>query len=68
MDMISELHVGANILLAYFHYSCKGHRIFDQGWNAEEMRSMAELNAEQAQFIQKTAAYVKANSMLISCN
>lgn len=66
MDSMSEMEMGANILLAHFHYSCKGYRIFEQGWRAEETRSM-ELNAEQVQFIQKTAAYVKANSMFIPC-
>lgn len=68
MDDISEIHMGANILLAHFHYSCKGYRVFEQGWRVEETKSMAELNAEQVQFIQKTAAYVKANSMFIPCD
>jgi len=61
MDAISEIQLGANILLAYFHYSCKGFRVFEDGWKEEKMKSMASLNEEQAQFIQKTAAYVKTN-------
>lgn len=60
--------MGANVLLAHFHYSCKGYRVFEEGWKVEETMSMAELNAEQAQFIQKTAAYVKANSMFSTCD
>jgi hypothetical protein len=66
MDAISEIQMGANILLAYFHYSCKGYRVFEEGWKAEEMKSMASLSEEQAQFIQTTAAYVKTNSMHLS--
>lgn len=68
MDNISEIHMGANVLLAHFHYSCKGYRVFEEGWKVEETVSMAELNTEQAQFIQKTAAYVKANSVFIPCD
>ncbi|PMD58388.1 uncharacterized protein K444DRAFT_532135 [Hyaloscypha bicolor E] len=61
MDAISEIQMGANILLAYFHYSCKGYRVFEDGWKEGKMKSMASLNEEQAQFIQKTADYVKIN-------
>ena len=66
MDAISEIQMGANILLAYFHYSCKGYRVFEDGWKEEKMKSMASLNEEQAQFIQKTTDYVKTNSMHLS--
>jgi hypothetical protein len=66
MDAVSEIQMGANILLAYFHYSCKGCRVFEDGWKAEKMKSMASLDEDQAHFIQITAAYVKTNSMHLS--
>ncbi|KAH7361068.1 hypothetical protein BKA65DRAFT_547760 [Rhexocercosporidium sp. MPI-PUGE-AT-0058] len=60
-DMIAELHTGANILLAYFQYCCKGHRPFSLDWNAEKSLSMAALDPYQVKFIQKTALQVQAN-------
>jgi hypothetical protein len=63
VEIISELHMGANILLAYFHYCCKGFRPFGLDWKSTETASMAELDSEQIQFVQKTAAYVHKNSL-----
>jgi hypothetical protein len=63
-DIIEELHMGANILLAYFHYCCKGFRPFDLDWDATDTTSMAELDPDQIKFVQKTAGYVHSNSML----
>jgi hypothetical protein len=66
IDLIAELHMGANILLAYFHYCTKGFRPFSLEWNAKQTVSMAELNAEQVEFVKKTAAHVKANGKFYS--
>ncbi|KAL5326373.1 hypothetical protein ACEPPN_004057 [Leptodophora sp. 'Broadleaf-Isolate-01'] len=63
-DMIAELHMGANVLLAYYHYCCKGHRPFALDWNAEESVSMAALDPYQVKYIQKTALHVQANGIL----
>lgn len=57
--------MGANILLAYFHYCTKGFRPFSLEWNSEQTLSMAELNAEQVEFVKKTAVHVKANGKFI---
>ena len=65
VEVISELHMGANILLTYFHYCCKGFRPFDLDWKSAETASMAELDSEQIQFVQKTAEYVHKNSMFL---
>jgi len=64
IDLIDELHYGANILLGYFHYCTKGFHPFSLDWNAEQTRLMAELNAEQVEFVKKTASHVKANGNL----
>jgi hypothetical protein len=61
-NIIKELHLGANILLAYFHYCCKGCQPFALDSDAAEIATMAELNPEQIDFIQKTAGYVHLNS------
>jgi len=53
--------MGANILLAHFHYLCKGNQVFEQDGKIQKTKSMANLNTEQVQFVQKTAAHVKAN-------
>jgi hypothetical protein len=65
VNLIEELHMGANILLGYFHYCTKGFRPFTLDWNAKQTVSMAELNAEQVEFVKKTAAHVKANGKFI---
>lgn len=56
--------MGANVLLAYYHYCCKGHRPFALDWNAEESVSMAALDPYQVKYIQKTALHVQANGIL----
>jgi hypothetical protein len=63
VEIIADLHMGANILLAYFHYCCKGFRPFDLDWDSTETASMADLDPEQIQFVRRTAEYVHKNSM-----
>jgi hypothetical protein len=58
-DMIKELHLGANVLLAHFHYGCKGHRPFTLDWNPELSTSMAKLDDKQLRFVRQTAVYVE---------
>jgi hypothetical protein len=60
-DMIKELHLGANVLLAHFHYGCKGYRPFSLDWKPELSTSMATLNDEQLRFVRQTAVYVDYN-------
>jgi len=62
-DMISELHLGANILLAHFHYCCKGFKPFALDWNPNDTTSMAKLDDEQVKFLQQTAVCVNANEV-----
>ena len=60
-EMIAELHMGANVLLAYFHYGCRGQRPFTLDWNAKDTVSMAVLDDDQIKFLKRTAVYVQAN-------
>jgi hypothetical protein len=57
-DLISQLHGGANMMLAYFHYCNKGQRPFASDLDSEEF-AMAELNQEQISFIRATAREIK---------
>jgi hypothetical protein len=59
--MIKELHHGANVLLAHFHYCCKGFRPFTLNWNPAETVSMAEMDVKQVRFVRQTAVYVNIN-------
>lgn len=61
--MVKELHFGANVLLAHFHYCCKGFHPFSSNWEAEATTSMAELDPRQIHFVRETANYVKINGM-----
>jgi len=61
VEIIADLHMGANILLAYFHYCCKGFRPFELDWDSAETTSMADLDPEQIQFVQRTAVFVHKN-------
>lgn len=61
--MIKELHHGANVLLAHFHYCCKGFRPFTLDWNPTETISMAEMNTKQTCFVRQTAVYVNVNGL-----
>lgn len=60
-DMVKELHLGANVLLAHFHYGCKGYHPFDLDWNPELSTSMASLDDEQIRIIRQTAHCVDYN-------
>ncbi|CAG8961672.1 hypothetical protein HYFRA_00006209 [Hymenoscyphus fraxineus] len=60
-DMVKELQVGANVLLAHFHYSCKGERPFTLDWKAESSASMATLDEKQLRVVKNTATYVHYN-------
>jgi len=59
--MIKDLHLGANVLLAHFHYGCKGYCPFTLDWNPDLSSSMARLDEEQLRFVRQTAAYVDYN-------
>jgi hypothetical protein len=49
-------------MLAYFHYLNKASRPFALDWDLPSNVAMAELNAEQVQFVKETAEQVQARS------
>jgi hypothetical protein len=58
--MVAEYHMGANMLLAYFHYCNKGLQPFALDGGGD-LASIAGLNDRQMRFVHKTRDYVKAN-------
>lgn len=60
-EMIAELHMGANVLLAYFHYACRGQRPFTLDWDAKDAVAMAVLDEDQVKFLKRTTVHVRAN-------
>lgn len=64
-DMMKELHMGANVLLAHFHYGCKGYHPFSLDWKSELSMSMATLDERQLCFVQQTAKYVNYNGQYL---
>jgi hypothetical protein len=61
MKWVEELHNGAKIILAYYHHSCKASLPFAANWATPSNLVLAGLNAEQVEFVEETAAHVKAN-------
>ncbi|OAA82473.1 hypothetical protein LEL_02018 [Akanthomyces lecanii RCEF 1005] len=58
-DKVQEYHVGANIVLGYFHYCNKGLYPFSDECNESELRSLAELTEHELGLVRATAAYAK---------
>jgi SMC interacting uncharacterized protein involved in chromosome segregation len=56
---MEQLHSGAQTMLAYFHYCCKGYQPFLLADESDEVFSMAELDAEQIGFIREIAKELK---------
>ncbi|SPN96749.1 uncharacterized protein DNG_00269 [Cephalotrichum gorgonifer] len=57
-DKVKEYHMGANILLAYFHYCNKGIYPFSNDCKEQDLRSLAELDDAMMAFVRETRAYV----------
>ncbi|ATY59143.1 hypothetical protein A9K55_003604 [Cordyceps militaris] len=58
-DKVTEYHVGANIVLAYFHYCNKGMYPFTDECSDVELRSLAELSEQEIGIVRGMAAYAK---------
>ncbi|KAI0486064.1 hypothetical protein F4859DRAFT_511064 [Xylaria cf. heliscus] len=58
-DMVREYQLGANILLAYFHYCNKGIYPFSAECKEQDLTTLAALNEPKAQFIRQTKAHVE---------
>ena len=57
---VEELHQGAKIMLAFFHYCNKGgHPFATDFWNSSCHVAMAELDAEQLDFLRTTCEQIR---------
>ncbi|KAK3115808.1 hypothetical protein LTR53_004485 [Teratosphaeriaceae sp. CCFEE 6253] len=59
-QLVEELHNGAKIMLAHFHYCNKGSHPFDMDWTDVRNTSFARLDKEQAMFLKETNEDVAA--------
>ncbi|KAF3768913.1 hypothetical protein M406DRAFT_237711, partial [Cryphonectria parasitica EP155] len=50
-DNVQEYHLGANIILAYFHYCVKGIQPFSHGCKSSDLDGLAELDAEGRAYV-----------------
>ncbi|KAI1083307.1 hypothetical protein F5B20DRAFT_455693 [Whalleya microplaca] len=57
--MVREYQMGANILLAYFHYCNKGIYPFSAECKEQELTTLAELDEARNRFIQFTRSNVE---------
>ncbi|KAH7170959.1 hypothetical protein EDB81DRAFT_876970 [Dactylonectria macrodidyma] len=60
-DKVKEYHLGANILLAHFHYCNKGIYPFSEGCKDQDLRTLAGLDEDKIQFVHATRACAKQN-------
>ncbi|KAK5990690.1 Satratoxin biosynthesis SC3 cluster transcription factor SAT20-like protein [Cladobotryum mycophilum] len=58
-DKVQEYHLGANILLAHFHYCNKGVHPFSDDCKDQDLRTLADLDEDKIQFVRATRAFAK---------
>ncbi|KAI1431146.1 hypothetical protein GGR50DRAFT_106078 [Xylaria sp. CBS 124048] len=58
-DMVREYQLGANILLAYFHYCNKGIYPFSPDCKEQDLRALAGLDEHKTQFIRLTKGHIE---------
>ncbi|KAM4059049.1 hypothetical protein HRG_008080 [Hirsutella rhossiliensis] len=58
-DKVREYHLGANILLAHFHYCNKGMYPFSDECKDKELRALADLSDDELEFVHATREHVK---------
>lgn len=58
-DKVKEYHLGANILLAHFHYCNKGWYPFSDECKDQDLRSLADLDEEKIRFVHETRKFAK---------
>jgi len=59
---VEDLHDGANVLLAYFHYCNKGSHPFKMDWTHSDQVKCMELDEEQVTFMQQTTKEINSKS------
>ncbi|KHO00008.1 uncharacterized protein MAM_01931 [Metarhizium album ARSEF 1941] len=58
-DKVKEYFLGANILLAHFHYCNKGWYPFSEDCKDQDLRTLADLNEDKIRFVQATREYAR---------
>ncbi|PHH64553.1 hypothetical protein CDD81_4332 [Ophiocordyceps australis] len=58
-DMIKEYHLGAKILLAYYHYCNRGARPFSLACQDQDLRNLGDLSPDEIGFVRSTAKYAR---------
>ncbi|KAI1504438.1 hypothetical protein F5X99DRAFT_40880 [Biscogniauxia marginata] len=58
-DMVREYQMGANILLAYFHYCNKGIYPFSAECKEQDLKTLAELDEAKTHFIKLTRTNIE---------
>ncbi|KAL6902604.1 hypothetical protein GGI43DRAFT_402305 [Trichoderma evansii] len=58
-EKVREYHMGANVILAHFHYCNKGRVPFSEHCEDKDLRALAQLDEEKIQFVRATRALVQ---------
>ncbi|KAG5925818.1 hypothetical protein E4U42_003905 [Claviceps africana] len=58
-DKVREYHLGANILLAHFHYCNKGWYPFSDECKDQDLRTLADLSDDKVKFVHETRKFAK---------
>ncbi|KOS16693.1 hypothetical protein ESCO_004864 [Escovopsis weberi] len=58
-DKVQEYHLGANILLAHFHYCNKGIHPFSDACRDQDLRTLADLDDNKIRFVRATRNYAQ---------
>ncbi|KAM0564300.1 hypothetical protein ACHAPJ_000510 [Fusarium lateritium] len=58
-EKVKEYHLGANILLAHFHYCNKGIYPFSEECKDQDLRTLAGLDEDKIEFVHTTGTYAK---------
>ncbi|KAG6271608.1 hypothetical protein E4U49_003621 [Claviceps purpurea] len=62
IDRVAAYQLGANILLAHFHYCNKGWYPFSDKCKEQDLRTLADLSDDRVKFVQETRRIAKANA------
>ncbi|TWU74505.1 hypothetical protein ED733_005556 [Metarhizium rileyi] len=58
-DKVKEYHLGANILLAHFHYCNKGWYPFSEVCKDQDLRTLADLDDDKIRFVRATRRFAR---------
>lgn len=63
-ERMEELFHSAQIILAYFHYACKGFAPLQVDWTKEESAKFAKLDDEEVSYMIRTQARIREKGMI----